>query len=160
MNWLRDEQRQGGPRGRIGFAISARMSEALPTAIPALPEAEWQDYGDPQAEEIRECADVPFVPGEKAEKKDTQPLRYVAIRIRKPQGELFDDGSRVRHFAVLSNRWELNAAALIAWRREKAGAIELVHDVIKNELGAGCCPPSTSAPMPLGCAWGSSLTTC
>jgi hypothetical protein len=85
---------------------------------------------------------VPFVPGEKAEKKDAQPLRYVAIRMRKPQGaqELFDDGSRVRHFAVLSNRWELQAAALIAWHREKAGTIELVHDVIKNELGGGVLP--------------------
>jgi hypothetical protein len=61
----------------------------------------------------------------------------VAIRIRKPQGERFDDGSRVRHFAVLSNRWELPAAALIAWHREKAGTIELVHDVIKIELGGG-----------------------
>ena len=27
VNWLRDEQRAGGPRGRVGFAISARMSE-------------------------------------------------------------------------------------------------------------------------------------
>jgi hypothetical protein len=41
---------------------------------------------------------------------------------------------------VLSNRWELRAAALIAWHREKAGTIELVHDVIKNELGGGVLP--------------------
>jgi hypothetical protein len=79
-------------------------------------------------------------PGEKSEKKDTQPLRYVAIRIRKRQGELFEDGSRVRHFAVLSNRWELKAARLIGWHREKAGTVELVHDVIKNELGGGVLP--------------------
>src|ERR1019366_2769474 len=113
------------------------MSEALHAAIQAVPEAEWAAYGEPHPAEVRECAEVPFVPREKAEKKDTPPLRYVAIRIRKPQGELFDDGSRVRHFAVLSNRWELNTAALIEWHREKAGTIELVHDVIKNELGGG-----------------------
>jgi hypothetical protein len=83
---------------------------------------------------------VPFVPGEKTEKKDAQPLRYVAIRIRKKQGELFEDGSSVRHFAVLSNRWELKAARLIEWHREKAGTIELVHDVIKNDLGGGVLP--------------------
>ena len=35
VNWLRDEQRAGGPRGRIGFAISARMSEPLHAAIEA-----------------------------------------------------------------------------------------------------------------------------
>ena len=140
MNWLRDEQREGGPRGRIGFAISARMSEALHAAIQAVPEAAWEAYGEPHPAEIRECAEVPFVPREKTEKKDAQPLRYVAIRIRKQQGELFEDGSRVRHFAVLSNLWEWKAARLIEWHREKAGTIELVHDVIKNELGGGVLP--------------------
>ena len=126
--------------GRIGFAISARMSAALHTAIQAVPEPEWESYGASQAEEIRECAEVPFVPGEKSEKKDAQPLRYVAFRLRKKQGELFEDGSRERHFAVLTNRWELKAARLIEWHREKAGTVEMVHDVVKNELGGGVLP--------------------
>ena len=116
------------------------MSEALHAAIQAVPEAAWAPYGEPHPAEMRECADVPFVPGEKAEKKDAPPLRYIAIRIRKQQGELFADGSRVRHFAVLSNLWEWKAARLIEWHREKAGTIELVHDVIKNELGGGVLP--------------------
>jgi hypothetical protein len=64
----------------------------------------------------------------------------VAIRIRKKQGEQFDDGSRVRHFAVLSNRWELKAERLIEWHREKAGTVEFAHDVIKNDLGGGALP--------------------
>jgi hypothetical protein len=64
----------------------------------------------------------------------------VAIRIRKKQGELFEDGSAVRHFAVLSNRWELKAARLIEGHREKAGTIEFVQDVIKNDLGGGVLP--------------------
>jgi hypothetical protein len=140
VNWLRDEQRSGGPRGRIGFAISARMSEPLHAALEALPEAAWETYGESHPAKIRECADVPFVPSEKVEKKDSQPLRYVALRIRHPQGELFEDGSAVRHFAVLSNRWELKPARLIEWHREKAGTIELVHDVIKNDLGGGVLP--------------------
>jgi hypothetical protein len=140
MNWLRNEQRAGGPCGRIGFAISARMSEALHAAIEAIPEKEWAPYGESHPTEIRECAEVPFVPSEKSEKKETQPLRYVAIRIRNKQGELFDDGSRARHFAVLSNRWELTAARLIEWHREKAGTVELVNDVLKNDLGAGVLP--------------------
>jgi hypothetical protein len=140
VNWLRDEQRPGGPRGRIGFAISVRMSEPLHAAIRVVPESAWQPYGASHPAEIRECADVPFVPGEKTEKKDLQPLRYVASRIRRKQDELFDDGSSVRHFAVLSNRWELKPARLIEWHREKAGTIEFVHDVIKNDLGGGVLP--------------------
>ncbi|HZT68249.1 MAG TPA: transposase [Terriglobia bacterium] len=68
LKWLRDEKREGGPEGKIGFAISARMSEALHSAIEAVPESDWQPYGEPDGEEIRECAEVPFVPGEKSEK--------------------------------------------------------------------------------------------
>ena len=99
VKWLRDEKRADGPQGFIGFAISARMSEALHGAILAVPEEAWEPYGEPQAEEIRECAEVPFVPGEKSEHKETEPLRYVGIRIRRQQGGLFEGGLATRHFA-------------------------------------------------------------
>jgi len=140
INWLRDENRAEGPRGRIGFAISARMSEALHKAIGNVLEEAWEPYGKPHAEEIRECAEVSFVPGEKSEHKDTQPLRYIAIRIRQRQESLFADGSKVKHFAVLTNIREWRAGRLIEWHREKAGTIEGVHDVLKNELAAGVMP--------------------
>ena len=139
MRWLRDEQRQGGPRGRIGFAISARLSEALQQAIVAVPEEEWKPYGEPHPNEIRECAEIPFVPAEKSEHKDSQPLRYVGIRIRRKQADLFE-GPAVRHFAVLSNIGDWAPGRLIQWHREKAGTIEAVHDVVKNELAAGVLP--------------------
>jgi hypothetical protein len=140
IHWLRDEQRVEGPRGRIGFAISARMSEALQRAIGKVAEEAWEPYGAPHPVEIRECAEVSFVPGEKSEHKDTQPLRYIAIRIRQRQESLFADGNKVKHFAVLSNIREWKASRLIEWHREKAGTIEGVHDVLKNELAAGVMP--------------------
>jgi hypothetical protein len=40
----------------------------------------------------------------------------------------------------MSNLWERKAARLIEWQCEKPGALELVHDVIKNELGRGMPP--------------------
>ena len=87
LTWLRDENRADGPQGRIGFAISARMSEALHQAIVQVPEASWQMYGKADSKEIRECAEVDFVPGEKSEQKDTQPLRamwrFAFVRGRK-----------------------------------------------------------------------------
>lgn len=140
VNWLRDEKRANGPQGFIGFAISARMSEALHAAIWKVPEEAWGAYGEPHPQEIRECAEVSFVPGEKSEHKDTQPLRYVAMRIRRKQGELFEDGEKIRHFAILSNIREWKAARLMQWHREKAGTIEGVHDVVKNELAGGVMP--------------------
>jgi hypothetical protein len=138
--WLRDEQRAGGPLGKIGFAISARMSQALRQAVEAVEGAEWQPYGKPDPEVFRECAEVPFVPTEAYERKDTEPLRYVAVRIRKRQGALFADGSAVKHFAVVTNLREWSAAKLLEWQRQKAGTIEAVHDVLKNELAAGVLP--------------------
>jgi hypothetical protein len=140
VNWLRDENRVDGPRGPIGFAISARMNPALHEAIEKLGESAWEPYGKPHPELIRECAEVDFVPGEKSEKKDTQPLRYLAIRIRDRQENLFADGSKVKHFAVVTNIDKWKPSRLIEWHREKAGTIEGVHDVLKNELAAGIMP--------------------
>ena len=140
MAWLRNEQRADGPRGLIGFAISARMSPALRQAVEAVPEAEWQPYGNPDPEVFRECAEVPFVPTEAYEQKDSEPLRYVAVRVRKRQGALFADGSAVKHFAVVTNLSEWSAAKLLEWHRGKAGTIEAVHHVLKNELAAGVLP--------------------
>jgi hypothetical protein len=140
MQWLRDEKRAEGPQGFIGFAISARMSEALHEAILRIPDSGWEAYGKEHASEIRECAEVDFVPGEKSEHKDSQPLRYVAIRIRCRQEELFRDGSKVKHFAIVSNIWEWKPGRLIQWHREKAGTVEGIHDVVKNELAGGVMP--------------------
>jgi hypothetical protein len=139
VNWLRNEEREGGPKGFIGFAISARMSEGLHKALLAVPAESWRCEGE-EAEVLRECAEVAYVPSEKTEKKDQQPLRYVGIRLRKRQGELFGDGSALKHFAVLSNLWAWSAPRLLEWHRQKAGTIEMVHDVIKNELAAGVLP--------------------
>ncbi len=47
-----------------------------------MPESAWAAYGEPRAPEIRECAEVDFVPGATSEYKGSQPLRYVAVRIR------------------------------------------------------------------------------
>jgi hypothetical protein len=140
IDWLRDEKRLDGPQGFIGFGVSARMSPALREAVAAMPEGQWEAYGKPDAEVTRECADVLFVPNEPSEKKDSQPLRYVAIRIRQRQGGLLNDGSQVKHFAVVTNIREWKPARLLQWHREKAGTIEAVHDVLKNELSAGVLP--------------------
>jgi len=140
VNWLRDPQRADGPQGFIGFAISARMSPALHAAILRLPEAAWQEYGPPSPTGVWSCAEVDFVPAEKYEQKDLQPLRYVALRIQPRQEGLFGDGSRVKHFAILSNMEQWSPAQLIQWQREKAGTIEAIHDVVKNELAGGVMP--------------------
>ena len=141
IDWLRTEEREDGPRGFIGFAISARMNAALREAIcTTVEETNWERLNDPDASVIRECAEVVFVSNHEAENKQSKPLRYVAIRMRARQGELFGDGSSVKHFAIVTNIWDWGLEKLIDWHRQKAGTIEAVHDVIKNELGAGVMP--------------------
>lgn len=142
LAWLRDEQREDGPQGPIGFGISAKMSPELHRAVLAVPEADWCAYqapGEP-IEAHRDVAEVFYVPSEPSEQKTLRPLRYVAIRIRARQGELFADGNTVKHFAVVSNLWDLPAAKLLQWHRQKAGSIEALHDEVKNELGGGVMP--------------------
>ena len=139
MGWLRNEQRQQGPRGPIGFAISVRMQPSLKQHIVRLPASAWKPYRD-EAEAQSECADVLNYWPEAEEEKEYGPLRWVAIRIRKKQGELFADGSEFKYFAVVTNRWDWEARRLLEWHREKAGTIEAIHDVLKNELGAGVLP--------------------
>lgn len=139
MTWLRDEKRADGPQGKIGFAVSARMNAALHANIVRIPEARRQPYSE-DAAAIKQCAEVDYVPEESAANRYRKPLRYVAIRIRKKQGELFSDGGAVKHFAVATNLWEWPVKKLLQWHREKAGSIEKADDVIKNELAGGVMP--------------------
>ena len=91
-----------------------------------------------------------FVPGEKVEKKDIEPLRYVGLRLLKAQGELFADGNDKHYHAIITNRWDQDGGDLLAWHREKAGTIEHVHDEVKNGLGGGQLP---SAKFGANAAW-------
>jgi hypothetical protein len=139
LSWLRNQERPDGPSGFIGFAVSARMSASLRKQILATPEDRWQLYSE-DTEAIKECAQVDYFPEETPRNRYREPLRYVAIRIRKKQQELFADGSTVKHFAVATNLWDWAPKKLVQWHREKAGSIEAAHDVIKNELAGGVMP--------------------
>lgn len=139
------------------FAVSADMTPQLKAEIEALPQDVWQSWKEETKEGkrresslIRQWAEVPYVPSRKTEKKDAKPYRYVAVRIRRQQGELFSDGSSVRYFAVVSNRWDIGGQELLEWHRGKAGTVEQSHDILKNELGAGVYP---SAKHGANAAW-------
>ncbi len=94
---------------------------------------------DPQRpDETVPCTEVESTPGDWP--KRAPPLRYVALRIQKKQGQLFAAGADTKSLAVVSNRWELEAPTLLHWHGQKAGPIERVPDVTKNEPGAAVPP--------------------
>ena len=140
LSWLRDEQRVDGPQGPITFGISVRMTPNLRKHIVRLGENLWKPYRE-DVGMVSECADLlNYWPEDEERPEGAGPLRYIAIRMRKRQGELFADGSEAKYFAVGSNQWDWGAARLLEWQREKAGTIEALHDVLKNELAAGVMP--------------------
>jgi hypothetical protein len=136
LKWLSNADRDGGPSGRIDFSISADMTVELQQVCQRV-EA-WKPLEDRVSETV-DWSEVEFTPGNW--KKDDDPLRYIALRItKKVQGDLFDSTKPVRYLAVVSNRRGMTAPELIKWHWAKAGTIEHVHDVMKNELGAGTLP--------------------
>lgn len=139
IDWLKAPERASEPGGRIGFAVSARMSEELTAAVRQVPETAWKTIQTEADGTLRQWAEVDFVPGERKEKKDSKPLRYVGLRLLKAQGVLFNDGSDRHHYAVLSNL-DWAGDRLLSWHREKAGTIEHVHDEVKNGFGGGHLP--------------------
>ena len=122
---------------RIAFTISADISPSL-RAVCMSPSVSWQVFED-RPHEVVALSEVEFTPGDWH--KSATPLRYVALRFSGKQGRLFSDGSDTKYLAVVSNREDLDAAEIVGWHWEKAGTIELLHDVTKNDLAARL-PPS------------------
>lgn len=149
LGWLKDPARATEPGGAIGFAVSAVMSEGLAAAVRKVAEKEWKTFGQEDDGTLRQWAEVDFVPGDKSEHKDSRPLRYVGLRLLKPQGLLFADGSDRHHHAVVTNR-NLDGGLLLDWHREKAGTVEHVHDEVKNWLAGGHLPSQRFA---VNAAW-------
>ena len=149
IQWLNHPDRQTEPGGQIGWAVSAVMSPELRRECEKVEEKEWQTFATEADGTLRQWAEVPFVPGARSEHKESQPLRYAGLRLLKPQGVLFADGSDRHYHAVLTNlKWD--GARLLNWHREKAGTVEHVHDEVKNALGGGHMPSQRFA---VNAAW-------
>ncbi len=133
-------------REKIGFAISADMTKDLRACCTAVREKHWSVLEEREGERV-DLAEVEFTPGDWP--RDAKPLRYIALRFTPRQQDLFDSKG-VRYHAVVSNRDELEAATIVRWHRQKAGTIEHVHRVLKDELGAGVLP---SARFGANAAW-------
>ena len=135
---------------RWRFAVSADMSQRLRAEVVAVPNEAWAESSVEADGFVREWAEVAHVPTRATERKDSQPYRHVAIRVRPPQGILFGDGERVRHFAVVTNDRDTPGGGLITWHRGKQGTVEHAHRILKDELAAGVHP---SAKHGADAAW-------
>lgn len=122
------------------FAVSADMSRQLRAEIDKLAPQDWCLWEVEETGFVREWAEVAYVPSRSTESKAAEPYRYLAIRIRSPQGVLFNDGTKAKCFAVVTNDWDMEGRELLEWQRGKAGTVEHVNRVIKDELAGGVYP--------------------
>jgi len=124
---------------RVYYAISADMVNALKKEIEKLPESDWKPLRKITEKGLqegrKEWAEVEYIPTE-----GKGVYRYLAIRVRPAQGELFADGNRYHYHAVVTNMWQWDGERLLRWHRERCGTVEKVHDVLKNDLAGGVMP--------------------
>ena len=130
----------------IGFTISADMTKELRACCMAVPQEGWVELENRGTEQV-DVAEVEFTPGDWP--KQALPLRYVAVRFTPLQAELIEPRAP-KYLAIVSNRAGVDAGALLRWHWEKAGTIEHVHRVMKDELGAGVMP---SGRFGVNAAW-------
>ena len=130
----------------VGFAISADMTPELRAKCVDVPATGWAPLDTREREQV-DFAEVEFTPGDWP--KTADPLRYLALRFTPLQAEMFKERGPSYH-AVVSNRKDLDAPAIVRWHRKKAGTIEHVHRVMKDELAAGVLP---SARFGANAAW-------
>jgi hypothetical protein len=128
LRWLCKEE--------IEFAIGVRMRDSLLELCKSTPEAKWVHL-QTRADSTLHLCEVEHQP--KEWKEEDPKLRYVAIRITPNQSELFDEQRDTKYLAVVTNR-DVPMEEVAKWYWEKGGTIEHVHDVLKNELGAGTLP--------------------
>jgi hypothetical protein len=143
------------------FTVSADMGPELRKLCEQVPEDQWRLYEE-RAHEVVGYAEVEFAPGDWGH--SAQPLRTIVLRVLKRQGQLFANGGDRLYLGVVTNDEATEAASLIRWHYQKASAgdavmwamtatqdlaglglavarrISRVHDVLKNELGAGVLP--------------------
>jgi len=140
--------------GTIEFAVGVDVTQAFRQAVAQVPEDQWQPLG----EKYQQWAEVGFVPDWVGRKKPQQggpTYRFLALREPLAQPELpglettqkelpfptmeFAEKGRYKLFGVVTNR-TLPGDELIRWHRQRCGASEMAHAVMKEDLAGGKLP--------------------
>jgi hypothetical protein len=120
----------------IEFAIGAKKRRPLEVALEAVPESSWAVLENRRDTELA-VAELNYQP--KWAKPEDR-VRYIGIRMRPLQHSLLETPSRKTVFLSIVTNSTLPAAEAVRWYWAKAGTIEKLHDVVKNELGGGVLP--------------------
>lgn len=143
--------------GEIKFAIGSKVTESYKGAVSEVEESGWsrlyRKTENGLVDTGQEYAEVCFVPGELARKKDSPVFRYLAIREPLEQPALPDldqqpslpfptmsfGSVKYKVFGIVTNR-DIPADELIWWYRERCGKSEEAHSIMKEDLAGGRLP--------------------
>ena len=144
--------------GVIEFAVGVDVTPQFRVSVAEVAEGEWHELtrrvGEYEVDTGQRWAEVCYVPGWVAHRKDGPEYRYIAIRepLRNPslpgmesQLEMsvpimqMGDGGWYKVSGVVTNR-VLAGDELVWWYRQKCGKGEEVHSVLKEDLGGGRLP--------------------
>ena len=144
--------------GVIEFAVGVDVTPQFRASVAEVAEGEWHELtrrvGEYEVDTGQRWAEVCYVPGWVAHRKDGPEYRYIAIRepLRNPslpgmesQLEMsvpimqMGDGGWYKVSGVVTNR-VLAGDELVWWYRQKCGKGEEVHSVLKEDLGGGRLP--------------------
>jgi len=144
--------------GRILFTISADITQEFRKAVALVTEwtPEYRVVKGVKKPTGREYAEVVYVPSTHAVQSDIhEPFRYIAIREKLrdqlplpgvgeqgtlpfPTAEMA--GALYKLSAIVTNRREEDAAALIVWHYERCGKSEEAHAIMKEDFTGGRFP--------------------
>jgi hypothetical protein len=153
------ERERAHPRyGRILFTISADITKELRQAVAAVTAwtPEYRTGKGARKPTGREYAEVVYVPNSHAVQSDIrEPFRYLAIRERLrdqlslpevggqgtfPFPTVEQGGVLYKLSAIVTNRREEDAAALIQWHYARCGKSEEAHAIMKEDFTGGRFP--------------------
>jgi hypothetical protein len=120
---------------RIEFAVGVIKRQGFDEECKAAEEKAWSHL-ETRSDSDLHVMELNYRP-EKMGK--VEGIRYLAIRLTPHQDDLIDRGRVTRYLGVVTNQ-PGDAAELVRWYWQKAGTVEHVHDVMKNELGSGVLP--------------------
>jgi hypothetical protein len=129
------------------FSVTADLSQGFMRFVHAVPENEWRplfkmtDKGMEATD--REYAELSFSTASLPQAEIRRRMlayRYIVTRKKSTQADLFEGEY---HYEGIVTNMNWNAMRLIWWHYERAGRIEQVIDIIKNDLAGGKFPCGT-----------------
>ena len=132
IGWLRNEPRESGPHGPVGFAISVRLHPSLKQHILRLPASAWKPYRE-DGEAVSECADVPNYWPEAEEEKEFGPHSFTTPVVPCAASRMLAGGTG-RGSCRCPHRVETHRSAASSQRRRKPSLFRMEKHSVRHHL--------------------------